>query len=83
MMHSDLLTVVKAPCVPFSARPRGRAGGLIRPSRTVHCSAQHNADDDQLQSAVKQLGRACAPFAAAILLLVRLPQFPDTQYACG
>ena len=72
----DLLTVVKAPCVPFSSRPRGRAvrfGLTQRRSRIVQCAAEQGNEEDKQDSLVKQLGRACAPFAAAVLLLVELP----------
>ena len=69
----DLLTVVKAPCVPFSSRSRGRAVSSRRSqrrSRIARCAAEQKPEEDKQDSLVKQFGRVCAPFAAAMLLLV-------------
>lgn len=69
----DLLTVVKAPCAPFSTRRRGHSVSLDRyqrRSRIVQCAAEQRKEHDEQDSLAKQLGRACAPFAAAVLLLV-------------
>jgi hypothetical protein len=67
----DLLSVSRVPCVPFSSRPRSNNGHFYRSKQIVRCSAQPNDGMKLTDEIASNLGRVCAPFAAAVFLLVR------------
>lgn len=66
----DLLSVVRAPGAPFSARPVNKNGRLSRRSMAVQCAAKRKTEEEESNNIVKQIGKTCAPFAAAVFLLV-------------
>ncbi len=69
-MDISLLSVSRAPCVPFSSRPRRNAGQYCRSKQLVRCAAQNEEEGDKKNEIARNLGKVCAPFAAAMLLMV-------------